>query len=202
MVNVDGMRDSSATPLLKKKKQEAEMNKYKEEIKQLKMKGNKYYDKDFPPKQQSLISDWNDKSATIRDIVDDWKVILWIRADQIPTFNTGDTNDKLEIFKDGITPMDILQGKLADGYLLSAFAAIAEFPGAIEKMFETNTNPKEGIFGVWVYTNGERQQVLVDNYFPCKSQKPVFSRANGKELWVMILEKVYAKINKSYANII
>jgi len=29
----------------------------------------------------------------------------------------------------------------------------------------------------------------------------VFSRANGKELWVMILEKVWAKLHKSYENI-
>ena len=43
---------------------------------------------------------------------------------------------------------------------------------------------------------------MVDNYFPCRSQKPVFSRANGKELWVLILEKVWAKIHGSYQTII
>lgn len=55
---------------------------------------------------------------------------------------------------------------------------------------------------MWVYINGEKKQVLIDAYFPCKNQKPVFSRAKGKELWVMIIEKVFAKIHGSYSNII
>ena len=69
-------------------------------------------------------------------------------------------------------------------------------------MFISDQVNREGIFGVIVYQNGEKREVLIDNYFPCRSQKPVFSRANGKELWVLILEKVWAKINGSYERII
>ena len=46
--------------------------------------------------------------------------------------------------------------------------------------------------------DGEKQQCVVDNFFPCRNQKPVFARNHGKELWVMILEKVWAKLHKSY----
>ena len=65
-------------------------------------------------------------------------------------------------------------------------------------MFVTSEINKEGVYGIWTYINGEKKQVLVDSYFPCKSEKPVFTRAKGKELWVMILEKAWAKIHKSY----
>ena len=86
--------------------------------------------------------------------------------------------------------------------MLSVLAAISENAHRIEKMFITDKVTREGLFAVWVYIHGEKQQVLIDNYFPCRNQKPVFSRAHGKELWVMILEKVWAKLHGSYEHII
>jgi hypothetical protein len=58
------------------------------------------------------------------------------------------------------------------------------------------------LFGIWTFINGEKKQVLLDSYFPCKAQKPVFSRAKGKELWVMLIEKAWAKGHGSYERII
>ena len=69
-------------------------------------------------------------------------------------------------------------------------------------MFVDSKINREGLFGVITYINGVKEQTLIDNYFPCKTQKPIFSRANGKELWVMIIEKVWAKIHQSYERII
>lgn len=44
---------------------------------------------------------------------------------------------------------------------------------------------------------------MVDDFIPCKgaNQGPVFTKGNGPELWVMILEKAWAKVNFSYDNI-
>lgn len=53
-----------------------------------------------------------------------------------------------------------------------------------------------------MYKNGQHVQIIVDNYFPCRGKEPCFSRANGKELWVLILEKAWAKIHGSYSRII
>lgn len=51
--------------------------------------------------------------------------------------------------------------------------------------------------------NGESIEVVVDDKFPCdKFRKPAFSKANGNELWVMILEKAFAKLHGSYDRII
>ena len=43
---------------------------------------------------------------------------------------------------------------------------------------------------------------MVDDYIPCKDRSPVFSQANGNELWVLILEKAWAKLHGSYDKII
>lgn len=42
---------------------------------------------------------------------------------------------------------------------------------------------------------------MVDDYFPLHGGKPFFSRNNSDELWVMLLEKAYAKVFKSYQRI-
>ena len=106
------------------------------------------------------------------------------------------------VFKDKIEPCDIKQGRLADSFFLSALSAIAENPGRIRNMFVSDKILKEGIFGVTMYKNGEEQLVVVDNYFPCKNTKPVFTRANGNELWPLILEKVWAKTHGGYERMI
>lgn len=44
-------------------------------------------------------------------------------------------------------------------------------------------------------------QVMVDDHFVCKNAEPVFSKANGNELWVLIAEKAWAKIHGSFERI-
>ena len=48
--------------------------------------------------------------------------------------------------------------------------------------------------------HGQWMGVRVDDYFPCRPGQggPVFSQANGPELWVLLLEKAYAKLHGSY----
>ena len=42
-------------------------------------------------------------------------------------------------------------------------------------------------------------QICIDDHFPCYTKDdaggPIFSRANGAELWVMLIEKAYAKLH-------
>lgn len=168
---------------------------------QLVKSGNHFVDQEFPPQKVSLIENWDDTSELTIDIKDEWKQFEWIRTDQIPVFNT-DPSDKLEIFKNGIEPADIVQGKIDNSYLLAAIAAIAEGTDRTTKMFLCHEVNSQGVYGIWSYINGEKKQCLVDSYFPCKNLKPVFSKAKGKELWVMIIEKAWAKMHKSYQRII
>ncbi len=51
-----------------------------------------------------------------------------------------------------------------------------------------------------MYQNGIEKTVLVDNMFPCTAEgKFAFSRTKENELWVMLLEKAWAKLHGSYA---
>ncbi len=75
----------------------------------------------------------------------------------------------------------------------------------VEELFEESL--KSGIYSVKLYDTGEEKEVIIDDYFPVRIQYdgtavPCFSKAHDNELWVMILEKVWAKIHGSYANII
>ena len=78
----------------------------------------------------------------------------------------------------------------------------SENPGRIKDLFESHEVNKEGIFGVNMTKNGEKVQVVVDSYIPCRNGKFIFSSANGNELWVIILEKAWAKLHGSYERII
>ena len=48
---------------------------------------------------------------------------------------------------------------------------------------------------------GEWQTIVVDDYFPCNYYGPAFTRGNDNEIWVLILEKAWAKLFGSYERI-
>jgi hypothetical protein len=41
----------------------------------------------------------------------------------------------------------------------------------------------------------------MDDYVPCKYEKPTFIRAHGNELWCIMMEKAYAKLHGCYDRI-
>jgi calpain-15 len=102
---------------------------------------------------------------------------------------------------DGIDPNDIRQGALGDCWFLCAIAALTEFPMLVEKIFpeESRQVSEYGIYSLKICKNGWWQDVRVDDYFPCfPGAGPIYSRANGNELWVLLLEKAFAKLHGSY----
>lgn len=96
-----------------------------------------------------------------------------------------------------------MQGSLGDCYLLSALASLAEQEYRIKNVFpDLNVNPN-GIYMARILHNGILQEVLIDDYFPVRNGKVGFAQPSAKnEIWVMILEKCWAKLYGSYANII
>lgn len=50
--------------------------------------------------------------------------------------------------------------------------------------------------------NGVFQEIVIDDAIPYDpvTQKPAFSKCHGNELWVMLLEKCWAKICGNYEN--
>ena len=69
-------------------------------------------------------------------------------------------------------------------------------------LFESEKTIPEGIYAINITKNGRKCHIVVDDYIPCRNKKIVFSHANGNELWVILMEKAWAKIHGSYERII
>ena len=160
----------------------------------------RYTDKSFPP---------NNTSLGAFEAQREGQVVAWKRAHEIieviPAVSRCDRTEA-QLFEDGISPRDICQGALGDCWLLSAIACLAEQRGAIEKIFmEHSYNPRgKYTLKLWDGLHAKWRYIKVDDTFPCgpgEAGKPLFTKPNGGEIWVMLLEKAFAKMSGSYANI-
>ena len=82
---------------------------------------------------------------------------------------------------------------------MCALASLAERPKLVENLFMTKVKNKEGIYRVKFCKNGIWVEVTIDDFFPCRPKgNPYFSRGNGNEMWVLLIEKAYAKLHGNY----
>jgi hypothetical protein len=103
------------------------------------------------------------------------------------------------VFEEDIDPNDIKQGQLGDCWFLSALSSLAERPGLVRRLFITQEYNPDGVYQIRLCKNGEWVTVTVDDYIPCRyNGGPMFSRGAGNELWVMLIEKAYAKLHGNY----
>ena len=153
---------------------------------QLKISGEKYKDKDFPPALESLIG----KNPMRKS---EWGSCIWLRPEEF--YQPG-----YQIFQGGIEPNDIKQGELGDCYFLSTLSSLAEWPNRIKQVFATKEANTCGAYCIRICDMGEWKKIIIDDYFPCDkfTRKPIFTKGNENELWVLILEKVWAKVYGSY----
>lgn len=149
----------------------------------------KWKDPLFPPNNNSICPPnlWNEEK---------YNGFEWIRATKIPSLT--DDEGELQVYVDEPTPNDIKQGALCDCYFLSSLSVIAERPDRIKNIINVTEVSEQGVYPVNLYKNGQKVQVLVDDFILCKNAAPVYSRANGNELWVLLAEKAWAKIHGSY----
>jgi calpain-15 len=73
-------------------------------------------------------------------------------------------------------------------------------------LFVSEKENKQSVYAVRICKNGEWREVVVDDYIPVFSRgslkgKPTFSNAHGNELWVLLMEKAWAKLHGSYERI-
>ena len=99
---------------------------------------------------------------------------------------------------------DVIQGELGDCYFLSTLSALAENPKNITNIIH-NSKVADGNFEATIYIHGEPVKIVVDDSFPvANATKIAFAGINetSGNIWPMILEKIWAKCNKSYEDII
>jgi calpain-15 len=129
--------------------------------------------------------------------IKNWETFVWKRPKEV--YGKG----KFKVFAD-IGPNDIKQGLCGDCYFLSAISSLAEIQKRVTDIFITEEVNEAGCYAMYFYINGEVKEVVVDDYFPYDTHKQTwaFSRSNkDNEIWVLLLEKAWAKICGSYQRI-
>ena len=166
--------------------------------------GTVFTDELFQPLKKNLcpineIGNWDLPDDVYEEDLNNWETIVWARVEKI----FGSPN--YQVFFENIMKEDIIQGGLGDCYFLSAVAALCTYPELIEKLFFFKEKSNENCYGCYFRINGIWKLVLVDDYIPCYGtwgKNFAFSSTNGNELWVILLEKAWAKLNGNYARVI
>lgn len=154
----------------------------------------KFRDLTFPAARESLIRFW--ESADIAAQME-WMTFTWKRLSDVFT--------NLKVF-DKIDPSDIKQGSLGDCYFLSALSALAENPKRIERLFITRDFASNGQYKLTMMEMGHWKEYAVDDYMPMKGESELaFSGPRIEkgvvEMWVLLLEKAWAKKYGCYYDI-
>ena len=161
---------------------------------QIRKNGTNFIDIDFLPTDSS-INDPSQGQAFDR-------LVQWRRPRDFMVADPSKGVFDPAVFEKDIEASDILQGQLGDCWFLCAVSALTERPALVERLFLTKEFNDEGVYRMKFCKNGEWQEVVVDDYFPCYPlQGPMFSRAHGNELWVLLLEKSFAKLHGTYKTI-
>ena len=99
---------------------------------------------------------------------------------------------------------------------MAAMACLAEVRGGIDNLFLTKEFDPRGRYTIQLFDGtadncrGAWRKFTIDDFIPCDKRawnegngvaKPKFSQPNGNELWVMLLEKAFAKLCGSYKNL-
>ena len=159
--------------------------------------GSQYFtDPYFPPNDQSLLGLDNNQVRSITNLAEDTKKnfsnLSWHRAYDILKGPV--------LFDKEICFEDVQQGNIGNCYFLAAIAAVAKYPAAIYRLFRTKQANQAGYYEINFFIQGEWQVVIVDDFIPYYSATKKYFTVSPKkhELWVILLEKAWAKINGSY----
>ena len=163
-----------------------------------------YKNKKYFKPQIFLLLDSDFSKCQFTSLSKDVKYIWKSISDYIKDYNI--------IKNSNISFEDIIQGNIGNSYFISALQFLAEEPSRIISLFdfkeENNKNKENNYFEVFTYINGYKSKIIIDDKFPFIENKEnielAFCRINEKtnNIWPLILEKVWAKINSSYEDII
>lgn len=163
-----------------------------------------YIDEVFPPNINTIFGRDSDGVSIDPDYIrrkdaeDDFDLdqnaIIWLRPDEI----FGAKNYAL--FEGKIEFDDVRQGSIGNCYLMASLSALTEVPEIIAELFRQHEVQENGCYEVCLKIDGEWNVVILDDYFPCskRTKKPIFATPKNNELWAMLLEKAWAKVNGGY----
>ena len=151
--------------------------------------GENYIDNTFPHSLKDYVSP-ADKERYSR-----WVLARWLRPHEL--FNSSYSD--IHLFET-IDPKSIKQGTLDTCQFLAVLSTLAGFPERVKKIFQQTEINKFGVYALNFYLNGKPKEIIIDDYFPCYSDKlePLFAKPDCKQIWVLLLEKAWCKLFGSY----
>jgi hypothetical protein len=178
------------------------------DIKQLQITKKTYTDPLFPPNNKTLISkdEYGNFTEPIEgasfyhefnEEIPNWKSeLIWKRPSELP--------DNWILFDDELDFQKVFQGSLGDCYLIGAIKSLSKYPYLIRDKFRSWKYSRIGYYEIVLFINGQWQIVIVDDNFPYNKSlgKYEFAHSTNHTIWIMLLEKAWAKINGGYSNII
>ena len=155
----------------------------------------------FPPNNESFYGKEPNESRRDKSLNE---IKSKISENQIEWKHIKEIWPEGKIFNEKITLNDIKLGEISNAYLVASLTALSEYPRLILQLFKTLELKEDSAIEVGMKINGEWKIICIDDYFPINknTNKPIFSDSPTNALWGVILEKVYAKINGGYGNII
>lgn len=149
-----------------------------------------FVDGEFPAKSASITGFGENCEARLLKV----KNFSWRRAHQI--YRSGYTVFNKIHFE------DIIQGELRDCYFLAALSSLCLRPHRVQKLFLNPSANPQGVYSIALCINGIWEEVIIDDLFPVDPKgEPAFTKSRKNELWVLLLEKAWAKIHGGYGNI-
>ena len=173
--------------------------------------GEPFTDPSFPPDKTSLAA--IDRSTGLRCKPHFLHLEDSLSPQQINSYKFKRPKDlfkgKYFLYKDEICYDDVKQGVLGDCFLMSVIASIAQKPDLIKAIFKSTTVNPDGFYELFYWENGKKKLMFVDDHFVTDEESAQkgyegypFAQPNGEELWVMLIEKAYAKYEGGFSNII
>ena len=164
-----------------------------------------YTDKEFTATAKS-IGPWQEKTEAQIEAEIEWQRATEV-VDRLGPPPGRDKHGKplqtrVKLFEGGVDVGDIAQGGVGDCWLMSALCCMAERPGQLYKIFHQNAYSDRGKYSCSLYDGREGRWVTitVDDLLPVNkaSGRLLFAQPKGRELWVLLLEKAFAKFCGSY----
>lgn len=144
-----------------------------------------FMDTEFLPQKESIF-----KTKTFP------KPVVWKRPQ--------DLSERPRLISHGTSRHDMKQGQLNDCWFLSTLSAIAEKSQLMNKILPSHnytfgTAEYTGIIHCRFWQFGSWVDVLIDDLLPSVDGDILFAHSSDpNEFWVSLVEKAYAKLNKSY----
>uniref|UniRef100_UPI00358F9803 calpain-9-like isoform X3 n=1 Tax=Myxine glutinosa TaxID=7769 RepID=UPI00358F9803 len=145
--------------------------------------GRLFEDPDFPPSPSLLPDSLKEKN------------VAWRRPFEIC--------QNPEFISEGITQLDVVQGELANCWVLAAITCLTNKSKLMDKVVPAAQSFSDNYAGIFLFRFWQYKdwvEVFVDDRLPTIDGHLILTRSTQKnEFWSALLEKAYAKVNGSFS---